>query len=249
MNGAEPGCLLCGTAPLRTLGTLPDSPSTRVVRCETCNFAQLNPIPTDAELAAYYAHEYARQSGAADPASPGFIARKRREALDRWRFLDQRGVAPTGELLEIGCAEGEFLVLARERRLACIGIEPDAALAARAAKAASCTAVTGMFPCALPNDTFDIIASFHVIEHVPDPLAFLRECVARLRSGGALYIATPDLEETASDLAHPVFRPCHLMYFSAAALRAAMLAAGCREAEAVRTNVCGKPELKAIGRT
>ncbi|MEY3231957.1 MAG: hypothetical protein RL689_2046 [Planctomycetota bacterium] len=240
-------CLLCQRTDLRGLGPLPALPDTAVLQCDACNAARLDPLPDAKALDEYYAGAYAAEFGAANPYSPAFIANKARKAADRWRFLDGRSVDPGRRLLEIGCAEGEFLRLSASRGLACVGIEPDARLAARASEAAGCPVVTGMFPVPLPVPTFTTIASFHVVEHVPDPAAFLRACVERLDPGGTLYIATPDLENTGYDLKHPVFRPCHLVYFSAASLHDALLGAGCREAHVVRTDVCGKPELKAIG--
>lgn len=240
-------CLLCRRTDLRELGPLPALPATAVLHCDACNAARLHPLPGSEALDEYYAGAYAAEFGAANPNSPTFIANKARKAADRWRFLDARAIDPGCRLLEIGCAEGEFLRLSTARGLTCVGLEPDARLAARAAEAAGCPVIAGMFPVALPVPTFTTIVSFHVVEHVPDPGAFLRACIERLDRGGTLYIATPDLENTGYDLAHPVFRPCHLVYFSAASLRDAMLAAGCREAHVVRTDVCGKPELKAVG--
>ena len=240
-------CLLCRRTDLRELGPLPALPDVAVLHCDACNAARLHPLPNARALDEYYAGTYAIEFGAANPSSPTFIANKARHASDRWRFLDARAVDPGRRLLEIGCAEGEFLRLSASRGLACVGIEPDARLASHAAEAAGCPVVAGMFPVPLPVPTFSTIASFHVVEHVADPAAFLRACVERLDPGGTLYIATPDLENTGHDLAHPVFRRCHLVYFSAASLRDAMLAAGCHEAHVVRTDVCGKPELKAVG--
>ncbi len=240
-------CGLCQHSALRELGRLPALPSASVLLCEACQFAVLDPLPGGEELAAYYASDYAKEFGATDPYNPKFIAAKRAKAINRMQFLNEQFLGIGGGLLEVGCAEGEFIGLACEKGFECVGIEPDAVLAARAVSSSGCHVAAAMFPCPLPIDTFDVVASFHVIEHVPDPCAFLRTCASYLHPGGVLYIATPDLENTKYEVTHHVFRPCHLTYFSAAALRCAMLASGCREAVAIRTDVCGKPELKAIG--
>ena len=40
--------------------------------------------------------------------------------------------------------------------------------------------------------TFDLVVSFHVIEHLPDPRAFLQRCAALTTSGGSLAVVTPN---------------------------------------------------------
>jgi SAM-dependent methyltransferase len=40
---------------------------------------------------------------------------------------------------------------------------------------------------------FDVVASFHVIEHVDSPSKFVAEMVRRLKPGGVLVIETPDI--------------------------------------------------------
>lgn len=53
---------------------------------------------------------------------------------------------------------------------------------------------TKSFP--FDNDTFDYVYSEHMIEHMPfsEGVSMLRECYRVLKSGGAIRIATPDLE-------------------------------------------------------
>jgi 2-polyprenyl-6-hydroxyphenyl methylase / 3-demethylubiquinone-9 3-methyltransferase len=42
----------------------------------------------------------------------------------------------------------------------------------------------------LAEDGFDVVLNMEVIEHVVDPQAFLRECLAKVRPGGFLVLAT-----------------------------------------------------------
>jgi 2-polyprenyl-6-hydroxyphenyl methylase / 3-demethylubiquinone-9 3-methyltransferase len=42
----------------------------------------------------------------------------------------------------------------------------------------------------LAEDGFDVVLNMEVIEHVVDPQAFLRECLAKVRPGGLLVLAT-----------------------------------------------------------
>ena len=46
---------------------------------------------------------------------------------------------------------------------------------------------------AVPGDaTFDYVIASHVLEHLPNPIAFLQDCSRLLRAGGTLALALPD---------------------------------------------------------
>ena len=46
---------------------------------------------------------------------------------------------------------------------------------------------------AVPGDTaFDYVIASHVLEHLPNPIAFLQDCAQLLRAGGTLALALPD---------------------------------------------------------
>jgi SAM-dependent methyltransferase len=53
-------------------------------------------------------------------------------------------------------------------------------------------AVADIFELQPEDDSFDLVASFQVIEHLTDPFRFLESCLRHLRPGGALAIVTPN---------------------------------------------------------
>jgi SAM-dependent methyltransferase len=51
-------------------------------------------------------------------------------------------------------------------------------------------------PLPYPDAAFDLIVSMDVIEHVPDPVPWVKEALRVLRPGGVLYLTTPNYGST-----------------------------------------------------
>jgi 2-polyprenyl-3-methyl-5-hydroxy-6-metoxy-1,4-benzoquinol methylase len=107
----------------------------------------------------------------------------------RWRLDLIETFCNSGRLLEVGCARGDFLSVAKGR-FEVLGVEPNPDLAADADRVAS---VHHDVVETLADRDFDVAASFHVIEHVDSPLQFLAEIAARVKPGGCVVIETPNI--------------------------------------------------------
>jgi 2-polyprenyl-3-methyl-5-hydroxy-6-metoxy-1,4-benzoquinol methylase len=108
----------------------------------------------------------------------------------RWRLDLIRKQRSGGKLLEIGCATGDFLSVARDAFDA-RGVEPNPDLAESASRVAP---VYRNIIERTPWTGFDVIAAFHVIEHVDSPRSFVEAAVQRLSPGGLLVIETPNID-------------------------------------------------------
>jgi 2-polyprenyl-3-methyl-5-hydroxy-6-metoxy-1,4-benzoquinol methylase len=99
----------------------------------------------------------------------------------------------SGRLLEIGCGLGH--VLARlEGRFETYGIDVSEYAISEARKNTPTSVLrvaTAEEIEALPGP-FDVIAAFHVVEHLEDPLAVLQSCARMTKAGGLLVLATPN---------------------------------------------------------
>ena len=108
----------------------------------------------------------------------------------KWRLDLIRDFKTSGKLLEIGCARGDFLSVARESFEAS-GVEPNPELAESSSRIAP---VYRDVIERTPWTAFDVVASFHVIEHVDSPRNFIQAAVERLKPGGLLVIETPNID-------------------------------------------------------
>lgn len=130
----------------------------------------------------------------------------------RWRLDLIRQHRTSGKLLEIGCARGEFLSVAREY-FDVKGVEPNPDLARDASRVAP---IHQDIIERTPWQDFDVISSFHVIEHVDSPSRFVAAAAARMKPDGLLVLETPDINSLPFRILRSKWRqfiPEHYFFF------------------------------------
>jgi 2-polyprenyl-3-methyl-5-hydroxy-6-metoxy-1,4-benzoquinol methylase len=125
---------------------------------------------------------------------------------------------PTGSVLDVGCGSGQLLVALRNAGWDVVGVEIDPQAVA-AARATGIEIHQGTLDGAkMEAGRFSHIVLNHVIEHVPDPVSYLRECARLLAPDGQIIVATPNLEGFAHKIFGRFWRgleiPRHLIIFS-----------------------------------
>ena len=109
--------------------------------------------------------------------------------LDR---IDAKALAGQRRLLDVGCAHGWFMELARERGYEVHGIEPDKEIA-EVARGKGLDVRIGFFPDDLASgERFDLVVFNDVLEHMPDPCQTLSDVRERLSEGGLLVVNLPN---------------------------------------------------------
>jgi 2-polyprenyl-3-methyl-5-hydroxy-6-metoxy-1,4-benzoquinol methylase len=100
-------------------------------------------------------------------------------------------------LLEIGCAPGSLLRVAKERGFNAIGIEPNSEYIEAISNYSNCTVMHGEFPSVAKQISWsvDSIVALDVLEHVKDPEAFVAAALKLLNPGGRLVLMVPALLE------------------------------------------------------
>ncbi|HVM69723.1 MAG TPA: class I SAM-dependent methyltransferase [Gaiellaceae bacterium] len=224
---APPTCGACGGDTRADVASPASTYASRgaygVATCERCGSGRTVPVPEPSELDAFYSKEYK------------YDAHLLISAEKRWRarhILDTALPAGAERVLDIGCMYGYLLEEARERGVRdAKGVELSAG-PAKAAVASGLDVFCGTIEDFAKKDpgTFDLIVAQHVLEHVPDPVAFLKSSRELLAPGGKVCIAVPNYDARA----RKVFReawgwyqvPVHLHHFGERGLASLLEDAG-----------------------
>jgi len=183
--------------------------SLRLVKCEDCGLIyaadsieenQILPIYEDMEDELYLQEEEGRRLSA-------------KLLLSKINRIKKHG-----RLLDIGCATGFLLDEARRINYAVEGVELSR-WATRIAKEKFGLKVHqgSILKIDFPTNYFDVIVMTDVIEHLSDPLKALTKIRRILKTGGLLYINTPDITSFFSRILGAKWwglKELHLVYFS-----------------------------------
>ena len=210
--------------------------SHRLVRCRECEFALLNPQPSDAELQEIYSSDYFL--GSDDPAQRARFSQLKTRTAEG--YLDQiraySGLT-SGRLLEIGSGSGAMLAAAARRGFQVTGVEYSEHACASTRDQLAAEGLFGEVVCgeidaiAHREGEFDVCVMADLIEHVRDPRHFVRVLHKVLRPGGVIFIATPSLDSWSARLMSArwmEFKPEHLSYFNRKTLEGLLFAEGFR---------------------
>ena len=212
--------------------------SVRNIACDHCALVYQSPRPTREAMADYYANGYREHYGDIGYPKPGggyaklddpdFEATK-----DIWHRTQAGNAKKLGEtkagdrVLEIGCRHGRTLAIMRdELGIEPYGIEPGLGEAEKA-KQAGIDCFVGTIEDYDPGELrFDQIQSFHVLEHLHDPLAALIRMRGWLKPGGRMVIEVPNVYQPYGLLQDNFFQNAHLTNFSESTLRVLLQRAG-----------------------
>lgn len=205
-------CNLCHSDDAKKLYT---KNSFDIVRCRKCGLVYVNPRPTLEDLRGFYNEKYAH----IDPAKEWNIFIQRFEKIIKMigRFKSK------GRLLDIGCSYGYFLKLAEKYGWESYGVEISDYVSRYCREKSGLNVFTGEVNEAhYPDQHFDVITIFHVLEHTLDPRNYLREINRILKKEGLFVVAVPNIGCLRAKLAKKnwaLFMPVeHLYYFSAETL-------------------------------
>ena len=156
--------------------------------------------------------------------------------LAAWYFRYARGYqrppAGTGHALDVGCGDGKYLAWLRDVwGWQVHGVELSAAATRFAREALKLDIQIGtLADIGFPNDHFDLVTMWDVLEHTPSPSKELREIIRVLEPGGTFRLVVPNIESWPARVFRgawaPLALPEHLYHFSQRTLRAYLEQAG-----------------------
>jgi SAM-dependent methyltransferase len=164
-----------------------------IARCADCGHGYIWPVPDPEFLEGIYSRDdyYEGSRG-----SVGFSDYRSEEPARRRMFerhLDRLAAlgAMSGRVLDVGCATGDFLKVARVRGWEVLGVDPSSAR--RDVEEAGIELVgTTVHDARVQPESLDLVTFWDVLEHVADPVGDLAAAARLLRPGGMLALSVPD---------------------------------------------------------
>jgi SAM-dependent methyltransferase len=191
----------------------------------------MSPRPTAGALRALYSAGYFESP---DPTWGYAVYQADRDSLrDKARRLLAvvERHRPPGRLLDVGCAYGFTLEVARERGWQVVGVEAAGDVAAATQARLGVTVHPELIAAGLPADSLDAVTLWDVIEHLPDPRSAAVEVHRVLKPGGLFSVVTPDVGSLAARLLGGRWEemtkmPEHIFFFDRRSLSALLRSAG-----------------------
>jgi len=170
---------------VETVYMLPGDKYGRHVKCKNCHLIYVNPIEKASKINENYSQRKSIDAS---------IVRESRLRATRAQVGLIKKYKHGTSLLDIGCGEGFFLFNAAKVGYTVKGIELSQDAAAYAKNEFCLDVKAGHFEeSQFPENCFDVVTMWQVLEHVPYPLTILREVHRILKPGGLLAVSTPDV--------------------------------------------------------
>lgn len=229
-------CRLCGSTDYSLLhdGGRNSKPIYNYV-CNRCGFVFILPRPFPGELDyLHHGTDYSETTNSSTILDNRSFNEFERAARIRLYILQQ----VTGDylwlqngqrsVLEVGCGTGSFLRLMRACGWKILGLEPDSAYSEEAKQRYDIPIQSPLLEDFHTEALFDLVCSFHTIEHVEDPNTFLKHIRDFLVDEGYLYLECPGIERWYGDSIDHFFWNAHINTFSQKTLSAFLAKNGFR---------------------
>lgn len=183
----------------------------RIVSCKKCGLVRSNPIIEENMMNNLYAESEFIFSNEAP-----FTAMTYLKLLER---LMNRYGSNGKSLLELGCSTGFFLEAARQMGVEeLVGFEPSRNCYRQAVHSMKENIINDVYRSELLRDKkFDIVCSFHVFDHLLNPLDTLSSLLERINDDGHVLVVCHDVEGSSVKCLgrwSPIFDIEHVYLFS-----------------------------------
>jgi SAM-dependent methyltransferase len=211
-------CMLCNSRANEILHRgVRYGPTLQVRRCKRCGLVFLWPRPNREDLDEYYLGAY---RGDYDETP---VEERHRGDLDEARVRVRRLLPllrPESKLFEVGCGSGAFLDAVIPYVGEVAGVEPDMPSRDWIVKVLRVSVGERVDAFRKGKEAFDFVVLFHVLEHITDPIDFLRGLKHLLKPTGKLIIEVPNVDDALVSVYETrayvrfYYQKAHLYYFS-----------------------------------
>lgn len=217
-------CRLCGVElhDIEVVGehVFGGSSKQKFYRCSQCDIAFLYPPMTEIEEQKFYSVEFekfmeTRSGGDFDWSGPETHIRSNQKQYERRLPFFSDIISPGKSVLEIGCSSGFMLLPLKQKGLKLAGVEPSGGFTSFL-KANNIPVYYDLNELETSSEIkqFDLVMHFFVLEHVRNPIKFLKEAFDFVKPGGYMVFEVPSRSDPLISIYNiPAF---HRFYWSVA---------------------------------
>jgi len=190
-------------------------------RCPRCDAAFLYPPMKKEEESRFYSNEFEKfmekRSGKDfDWSGPEAHIKSNEKQFKRRLPFFEEFIRPGRRVLEIGCSSGFMLLPLKEMGLDVIGVEPSGNFAGFLKKQGIPVydSTKKLHKIEGRSQAFDLVMHFFVLEHIGEPIAFLKDALKLVKPGGKMVFEIPSRDDPLLSIYNiPAF---HKFYWSVA---------------------------------
>jgi len=222
-------CPLCSDRRRSVLHTLERG---RIVRCDGCDLVSMIALDGPDLVTCEYDRTYFYPAAGKTVGYADYFGAERELRTQVAECFAASLGRPLRTSLDVGCGGGYLVAALRRHGVRAWGVDPAAAVLEGADPACRRWLLHAELdaPEVAARGPFDLVTAMDVIEHIADPVAFLRTAAGLVRPGGALVLLTPRFGGPLSreaGAAYVHFNVDHVHYFDEASLgRCVMQATG-----------------------
>lgn len=194
ITGSPVACPICGSSDSTTISKfdrrfkiLPHC------KCNECALVRHKFMLSDEQLADYYSNSYRKdyQRVSSGPTLK-HVSKRAHEARSRLAKLEAYSIK-NAKVLDFGCGSGEFVELMQTEGAISRGFEPGRLYASYAKEQKGLNVENCGWENYDCNEKMDLITSFHVFEHLTNPVKAFQKAVSWLEEDGLIYLEVPNL--------------------------------------------------------
>jgi len=215
-------CYLCGKSEFKIRdGKVRDNPDLKVIECLSCGLVFLSSFE-------HINQDFYEQARMHEKLPDINVWLEGLACDDDRRFAFLKSLIENKSVLDFGCGPGGFLARARTVASRVSGVELEKRLKPYFLE-------KGLEVFSDINEItarFDVITLFHVLEHMKDPVAILRELSGKLYDNGCIIVEVPSADDALLKLYESIhfsqftYWSCHLFLFTRSTIASAAGKAG-----------------------